>query len=240
MELKDKVVVVIGGLGLLGNEFCKAISLNGGKALIADIRPSKGAYLVNSLSEDSVNGLIENLVADHGKVDAVVNTVYPKNSEYGKNFLELDYRNFSENTSWHINSFFLISKKFFEFFAKQGFGNIINISSIYGFLSPRFELYQETNMTVPVEYATSKSSIIMLTKYMAKLSKGLNIRVNSISPGGIYDNQPQQFITRYNEKCINKGMLDPSDISGSLIFLLSDSSLFINGQNIVVDDGFSL
>jgi NAD(P)-dependent dehydrogenase (short-subunit alcohol dehydrogenase family) len=75
---------------------------------------------------------------------------------------------------------------------------------------------------------------------MAKYFKDLNIRVNAISPGGILDSQPETFLKAYQEQCLNKGMLDPSDMQGTLVYLLSDMSQYVNGQNIIVDDGFSL
>lgn len=75
---------------------------------------------------------------------------------------------------------------------------------------------------------------------MAKYFKGMNIKVNALSPGGILDSQPEAFLTKYKEQCLNKGMLDKSDMKGTLIYLLSDMSRYVNGQNIVVDDGFSL
>jgi NAD(P)-dependent dehydrogenase (short-subunit alcohol dehydrogenase family) len=95
-------------------------------------------------------------------------------------------------------------------------------------------------MTMPVEYACIKSAIVHLTKYMAKYFKGQNIRFNCISPGGIFADQPQDFIKNYNKYALSKGILNKEDIVGTVIFLLSDTSKFINGQNIVVDDGWSL
>ena len=80
----------------------------------------------------------------------------------------------------------------------------------------------------------------MLTQYMAKYFKGMNIRVNAISPGGIFDHQSEPFLESYKKQCLNKGMLDKSDLQGTLIYLLSDMSRYVNGQNIIVDDGFSL
>ena len=94
-------------------------------------------------------------------------------------------------------------------------------------------------MTNSLEYAMIKSSIIHLTKFLAKWFRG-KVRVNCISPGGILDSQPSPFLEAYKKQCLSKGMLNPSDISGTLLFLLSDSSKFINGQNIIVDDGFCL
>jgi NAD(P)-dependent dehydrogenase (short-subunit alcohol dehydrogenase family) len=95
-------------------------------------------------------------------------------------------------------------------------------------------------MTMPVEYAAIKSGLIHLTKYMAKYFKGMNIKVNALSPGGIFDNQNEIFLKNYKDECLNKGMLDKSDLNGTLIYLLSEMSQYINGQNIIVDDGFSL
>ena len=93
---------------------------------------------------------------------------------------------------------------------------------------------------MPVEYAAIKSGMLHLTKYLAKYHKGKNIRVNAISPGGIQNNQSNSFLKMYRDKCLNKGMLDTNDLIGTLIFLLSDMSKYINGQNIIIDDGFNL
>jgi NAD(P)-dependent dehydrogenase (short-subunit alcohol dehydrogenase family) len=114
------------------------------------------------------------------------------------------------------------------------------MSSIYGVVAPRFEVYENTTMTMPVEYAAIKAGLIHLTKYMAKYFKGKNIRVNSISLGGLKDGQPESFLDSYEQFCLNKGMLDAKDISGTLLYLLSDLSEYVNGQNITVDDGFTL
>ena len=140
----------------------------------------------------------------------------------------------------NLGGYFLTSQLFAKYFEKQGYGNIINLASIYGVIAPRFEIYNNTPMTMPVEYAAIKSGLIHLTKYMAKYFKGKNIRVNTISLGGIEDHQPESFLKAYKEFCLNKGMLDAEDVSGTVLYLLSDLSEFVNGQNIVVDDGFTL
>ena len=95
-------------------------------------------------------------------------------------------------------------------------------------------------MSSSVEYAAIKSGLIHLSKYIAKYLKSSGVRINCISPGGILDNQPDIFLQNYKDFCLTKGMLNPIDITGTLIFLLSDNSKFINGQNIIVDDGFVL
>ena len=117
---------------------------------------------------------------------------------------------------------------------------MINISSIYGSLTPRFNIYENTKIHLPVEYVAVKSAIIQLTKYFAQLYKNDGIRMNCISPGGILDSQDEVFVKSYFKYAGQKGMLEPKDIISTLIFLLSDKSRYINGQNIIIDDGFSL
>ena len=95
-------------------------------------------------------------------------------------------------------------------------------------------------MTKEVEYITTKAAIIQLTRYLAQYLKSKDIRVNCICPGGILNNQPKSFIQKYNTHCNKKGMLDGEDVVGTIVFLLSDLATHLTGQNIVIDDGFSL
>lgn len=255
--LNGKVVVITGGAGLLGREFVTAVASHHGIAVIADIddaalervkaefenRFSTGS--IDSISLDitsvvSIQKMLSTLHERYGKIDAIVNNAYPRNNNYGKHFFDVAYEDFCENLNLHLGGYFLVSQQAAAYFKRQGHGSIINIASVYGVVAPRFEVYAETSMTMPVEYAAIKSAIIHLTKYMAKYLKGTGIRVNAISPGGISDSQSEVFLGRYAEQCLSKGMLDPKDLRGTLIYLLSDLSEYVNGQNIIVDDGFSL
>lgn len=251
--VKNKIIVVTGGAGLLGRDFCKAIVENGGIAIMAEHNIALAEKTVANLQlnsivpekiditdKQSVKELITRISKKYGKIDALVNSAYPRNKNYGKHFFEIEYADFCENVGMNLGGYFLTSQLFAQYFYKQGYGNIINISSIYGVIAPRFEVYDNTPMTMPVEYAAIKSGLLHLTKYMAKYFKGKNIRVNAISLGGLEDKQPESFLKAYKNFCLNKGMLDAKDISGTLIYLLSDLSDFVNGQNIVVDDGFTL
>ncbi len=176
----------------------------------------------------------------YGRIDALVNNAYPRNKNYARHFFDVEHNDFVENLGLNLGGYFTTSQQFAKYFQKQGYGNIINISSVYGVIAPRFEIYEGTHMTTPVEYAAIKSGLIHLTKYMAKYFKGMNIKVNTLSPGGILDTQSKSFLDAYKQKCSNKGMLDKNDLKGTLIYLLSDMSKYLNGQNIIVDDGFSL
>jgi NAD(P)-dependent dehydrogenase (short-subunit alcohol dehydrogenase family) len=255
--LKGKVVVITGGAGLIGKEFVKAVVENGGIAIIADVNEELGLKAKEDLSKELdttnidfiklditskefLNECIQYLDKKYQRIDALVNNAYPKNKNYGKHFFDVEYDDFVENLGLNLGGCFTASQQFALYFQKQGYGNIINISSIYGVVAPRFEIYKDTSMTTPVEYAAIKAGLIHLTKYMAKYFKGMNIKVNALSPGGVFDNQPEVFLEKYKEKCLNKGLLDKSDMKGTLVYLLSDMSKYVNGQNIIVDDGFSL
>jgi len=255
--LNSKVVVITGGAGLIGKEFVKAVIENNGIAIIADIDEVVGNEIKNQLSKEfdtdkidffklditskeSLQNCISYLDSKYKKIDALVNNAYPRNKNYGKHFFDVGYDDFVENIGLNLGGYFVTSQQFTKYFQNQGYGNIINISSIYGVIAPKFEVYNNTPMTMPVEYAAIKSGLIHLTKYIAKYTKGMNISVNSISPGGILDAQPEPFLNEYKKQCLNKGMLDKSDLKGTLVYLLSDMSKYVNGQNIIVDDGFVL
>jgi NAD(P)-dependent dehydrogenase (short-subunit alcohol dehydrogenase family) len=254
--LKQKVIVVTGGAGLLGRQFCMSIAANGGIAVIAD-RDAEAAEsaandvlnkypdcavaeLLDITDKNSVLQLIDRLKARFGRIDAVVNNAYPRNSQYGRKLEDVTYEDFCENVGLHLGGYFLVAQQFGLLFKEQGGGNIINMASIYGVMAPRFEIYKDTSMTMPIEYAAIKSGVIQLSKYFAKYFLASGVRVNSLSPGGILDKQPASFLKAYNANCGSKGMLSSEDVIGPLVFLLSDSSKHITGQNFIVDDGFSL
>ncbi|EGV27984.1 flagellin modification protein A [Thiorhodococcus drewsii AZ1] len=134
----------------------------------------------------------------------------------------------------------MFSQRMIRHFKQQGHGNLIHVSSIQGITAPKFEHYVGTSMVSPIEYSAIKAGLIAVTRYLAKYCKGNNIRVNCISPGGILDNQPESFLEKYRESCNDKGMLDAEDVVGALLFLLSDHTQYLTGQNIIIDDGWSL
>jgi NAD(P)-dependent dehydrogenase (short-subunit alcohol dehydrogenase family) len=257
MMLDDKVVVVTGGAGLLGSAFSEAIISENAIVIIADydkIIASKcatnltakiktgfaEAHSLDITSKSSINELIANVHKKYGKIDALINNAYPRNKNYGNKFEDVTYQDFCENLTSNVGGYFLTSQQFIHYFKKQGYGNIINIASIYGVIAPRFDIYQGTDMTTPVEYAAIKAAILHLTRYMAKYLSGKNIKVNSLSPGGIKNHQPAKFIEKYASYTLNQNMLDATDINGALLFLLSGHSAHMNGQNVIIDDGFTL
>jgi len=233
LDLNNKVIVISGGAGLLGMTYGKAITQCGAVAVLADVVSTEEFDMrlqtanftktdnvcqvhMDITKEDSVREVQQQIIKKYGKIDALV------------------------NLSLNLGGYFVTSKIFAEYFKAQSAGNIINIASIYGVIAPRFDIYENAGFTMPVEYAAIKSGVIHLTRYMAKLLGKDNIRVNCISPGGIYDSQPEEFVAAYAKYTNRENMLDKEDIAGTLLFLLSDLSKDITGQNIVVDAGFTL
>jgi NAD(P)-dependent dehydrogenase (short-subunit alcohol dehydrogenase family) len=255
-RLDGKIVVVTGGAGVIGKAFIESIAINGGVAIAADIDVDAAtlfaeqckagqlgivdAEILDITNQESIQKLIDKIVNRYGKIDAVVNNAYPRNKNYGRKLEDVTYSDFCDNVDNHLGGYFLVAQQFSKLFIKQGSGNIINMSSIYGSVAPRFNVYEGTHMTMPVEYAAIKSAVEHLTRYFAQYYKKLGIRVNSISPGGVFADQSSDFVTEYKKHCGVKGMLSSEDVTGALLFLLSNDAEFITGQNLIVDDGFSL
>lgn len=257
-DLEDRVVVITGGAGLIGRGFVKAVVENGGTAIIADIEKTAGKKVQDTLatesgtdkiqfievditSKESILVMIDAVLSKHQRIDALVNNAYPRNKNYGQKFEDVTYEDFCENLNLHLGGYFLMTQEVSRTMVKQKKGVIVNIASIYGFMAPRFDLYKNANFTSPVEYSAIKGGLLSLTKYLASYLGEHGIRVNAISPGGVHNNQPESFVAEYCKKTIiGNRMAEPDDLTGALIFLLSDASKYITGQNIVVDGGWSI
>lgn len=254
MILKDKKILVVGAAGLLGSELVKELIQQGAKVVAADInierlqeRFSEGYSNVNRSNLElkqidlSNKDLVVSLFGSIDGLTGAVNCSYPRNKNYGKHFYDVAIEDFNENISLNLGSSFLFMQQCADHFNKNKTPfSLVNISSVYGVIAPKFDIYENTPMTMPVEYAAIKSGLIHLSKYVTKYVANSNFRVNVVSPGGIFDNQPSDFLKAYKDETFGKGMLDVKDVLGTIVFLLSSMSDLVNGQNIVVDDGFSV
>lgn len=254
--LAGNVVVVTGGAGYLGRHFSRAVAEAGGVVVVADVNVSNAEKVAADIARDfpnraiaaplditsaeSIDALIGSLTGRLGRVNALVNNAYPRNKQYGRKLEDVTYPDFCENVNSHLGGYFLTSQRFARYFKERGAGNIVNLSSIYGVMAPRFEVYEGTAMTMPVEYAAIKSAVLHLTRYFAKYYRRDGIRVNALCPGGVLDAQPQEFLARYKAQAGTKGMLAPQDLCGTLVYLLSDASRHMTGQHLIVDDSYSL
>lgn len=247
MTLKDKVVVVVGGSGLLGSEFVRACVAQGAQVVSADIKESEtsptGATFIqcDATNEEEVKNLSEQVRQKFSRADAVINATYPKTKNYGKRFVDGDLDEMLENTRLHLKICMTVARGFLPLFQEQKSGSLVFLSSIYGIAAPRFDIYEGTKMTTPAEYAAAKGGEIALVRYFASLFGPYNVRVNAVSPGGIVGPYPQSFLEAYTKHLLlGKGQLQPKHVSGAIVFLASDASEMMTGQNLVIDGGWTL
>ncbi|TQR33813.1 flagellin modification protein A [Campylobacter sp. MIT 99-7217] len=255
--LENKLIVVAGACGRIGKALCKKILASAGEVVLADINEEKMKEFAKELetefkkevffvkmdicSRRNLQENIEKIALKFKKIDAFVNSSYPFGKDWGKvPYYELEYEQICESLNLHLGGFMLAAQEFVRFFKKQGYGNIINLSSIMGVYAPKFENYAGTSMQSSLEYSVIKAGINHLGVWLAKELFNTNIRVNTLVSGGILDNQPEIFLQAYRKCCASKGMLEAHDVCGALVFLLSDESKFITGQSLVVADGWGL
>ncbi len=250
---KEKVVLITGATGRLGFVLSHKLVEAGGRVFLVDLNKSKGEELSQMLGKENapflaaditnLNDIQEGIaacVSIFGKVDAVIHAAYPKSVGWGATLENLKPEHLFEDLNKQLGGAVLLSQQVIKQFQQQGFGQLIHISSIHGIAAPKFEHYEGTSLNSPIEYSAIKSGIIAITRWLAKRYRQQNIRVNCISLGGVLDQQPESFLERYQASCNSKGMLDAQDVVGPIMFLLSEQSSSITGQNVIVDDGWSL
>lgn len=242
-SIKDKVIIVTGGNGLLGKQMVSTFREQGAIVIAADIYfEEKAAYdfIIDITDEDSVKKGIAAIVEKHNQIDGWVNNAYPRTKDWGNKFEEIPLESWRKNVDMHLNGYFLCCQVVLAQMQKQGFGSLINMSSIYGLVGPDFTVYEGTEMTMPAAYSAIKGGLNNFTRYLASYYGKYQIRVNTVSPGGIFDNQPETFVNNYNKKVPLKRMGSPKDIVSAVFYLLTDEASYVTGHNLVVDGGWSI
>ena len=251
-EIK-KTIIITGGAGRIGSALAADLVKHGHKVLLGDINNSKLLKIKKKLNsknieifqgdlttKKNIDRFIKFGVKKFKNIYAAVHCSYPTSKKWGARLEDLDEIHLKNDLQNQLGGSIIFSQRIMKYFIKQKKGNLILISSIQGIQAPKFNHYKNLNMTSPIEYSAIKSGIISITKYLSKYYKNRNIRINCVSPGGIKDNQPKLFIKKYRQSCNSKGLLDGDDISKLILFLLSDKSKYITGQNLIIDDGWSL
>jgi len=259
-NLKDKIAIITGGAGLLGNEYAKALVSCGASVAIVDTDEIKINKL-KTLLQEKFNARVLGLVADiskkeeaekmvkeaiaiFGKIDILINNAGVSGKFESGNIAPL-FENYPQeewDKAWAVNvtGMFLCAQAAGREMIKSGGGVMVNISSIYGVVAPDQRLYNkegELNFVKPVSYSVTKSAILNLTRYLAAYWGGKNIRVNTLTPGGVFDNQDTAFVQKYNNKTPLGRMANPDDMVGPMLFLVSDASKYMTGANLVIDGG---
>jgi NAD(P)-dependent dehydrogenase (short-subunit alcohol dehydrogenase family) len=243
IHLRDKIIVVTGGNGLIGGAYVRAVREAGGTCINADISAKNdldaGEWSLDITSEESVKACIQAVVAKFGRLDGWVNNAYPRTKDWGARQEDVPMESWRLNVDWHLNGYYLCCKEALAVMKEQKFGSLINIGSTYGVVAPDFTIYEGTPLTSPVGYAAIKGGILQLSRYLASYYGEYNVRVNSLCPGGIFDNQNPIFVENYEKKVPLRRMGKPDEMAGGVVFLLSDAATYVTGHNLMVDGGWT-
>lgn len=256
MNLTGKTVLLTGAAGRIGSSVAKHALACGANVVLSDIAidrlkqlqeelnlefPGKSFVVKSDLVVDEgIDYLIAQAHEVAGVITSAVHCAYPVSANWGARIENLNSTYLFQDLSMQLGGAIIFSQKILEYFRLHGGGDLVHISSIQGIQPPKFDHYEGTDMTSPVEYAAIKSGIISITRWLAKYFANQGIRVNCVSPGGILDGQPQVFLERYRQSCTNIGMLTADQVASSIVYLLSPQSAAINGHNMIIDDGWSL
>lgn len=243
-SLENKVIVVTGGSGLIGSSILSRVCSDGAICINADLN---GKALGNEkviqcdvTNTTSVDQLIAVIIKEYGRIDGWVNNAYPRTSDWGVKFEDIELTSWKKNVDMQLNSIFYISQKVLPIMQEQGNGSMVNIASIYGIVGNDFTVYENTGgLTSPAAYSAIKGGLINFSRYLASYFGKYGVRINCVSPGGIVDQQHPNFIQQYSAKVPLKRLGKPAEIAPGVSFLLSDDASYITGQNLVIDGGWT-
>jgi NAD(P)-dependent dehydrogenase (short-subunit alcohol dehydrogenase family) len=257
-RLDAQVALITGAAGLLGEQHALALSHFGANVVLSDLNVGaceplaariveaggKAISLACNVTEKaSWRELVANVVERFGRIDVLVNNAAFTNQSQSPNYTA-SFQDFPEN-DWHqildvnLTGTFLGCQLVGRRMLEQHSGSIVNIASLYGVVSPYHRLYPDTGIYQPVAYSISKAGVIALTRYLGTLWAEQGVRVNCITPGGIYNNQSQLFTERYSQLSPLGRMAQSSEMRGALIYLASAASAYCTGHNLIVDGGWT-
>jgi NAD(P)-dependent dehydrogenase (short-subunit alcohol dehydrogenase family) len=266
-DLTGRVGVVTGGGGQLGFEFCKTLAEAGAAVAVVDLNASAAQATADSLTKsgykalalptditqpDSVNAAVEQVISTFGRLDMLVNSA-ALDPKFDPNAVSKgiapgafeDYPLDLWNSALNVNltGMFLMTQACVKPMIEQGKkGSIINICSTYGLNGPDQRIYIKDGKRVafkPVYYTVTKAGVMGFTKYLAAYYAGTEIRVNALTPGGVFNNHEEYFVKNYSAKTILGRMAKKDEMNGALLFLASDASSYMTGNNVVVDGGWT-
>ena len=263
-KLNDRVAVVTGGAGLLGSEFCRTLAEAGALVMVADLNgiaatataeaiKQKGlkaqAVQVDVTNPESVRNMVEAAVYAGGRLDILVNSAAldpkfdPQHAgSHTNSFEEYPLESWNQSLSVNLTGMFLSCQAAVRPMLTQAKGVIINICSTYGLVGPDQRIYAKPGQPVqykPVYYSVTKAGVLGMTHYLATYYAGTEIRVNALTPGGVYNNHDETFLKAYSARTVMGRMAKHEEMNGALLFLASDASSYMTGSNLVVDGGWT-
>lgn len=241
-SLNQKVIIVTGGSGLIGREIVRDLEAKNAVAINADLNVRTNlecrTICADVTSQDSIENTIRLVSKFYGRIDGLVNNAYPRTKDWATQFEDINYNSWKRNVDFQMNSTFLFSQKVLPELLKTR-GSIVNIASIYGVVGNDLTIYENTSVISSAPYAAIKGGIINFTRYLASYYGRSGVRINCVSPGGIFNNQDQKFVSNYEKKVPLGRMGNPDDIAPVVSFLISDDAKYITGQNLIVDGGWT-
>ncbi|HLW81502.1 MAG TPA: SDR family oxidoreductase [Candidatus Acidoferrales bacterium] len=252
-SLKGRVALVTGGAGRYGRQICQALAEAQAALIIASRDYEKceafagelkdegfdaEALQLDLVNQDSVLNVTEAIESRWGRLDILFNNAVAVKSGPLDEHSEEDWlRAVGGNSA----ALYGACRIFGELMAQRKSGSIVNIASIYGIVSPDFRIYEQSpEMTNPPSYGFVKAGMIQLTRYLAVHFASRGVRVNCISPGGLFSEaMPPAFVAEYAKRTPMGRMAGPNDLKGAAVFLASDASAYITGQNLIVDGGYT-
>ncbi len=241
--LDQKVILVTGGSGLLGKAMGEDLHQKGAIPVNLDV-DVKDDWETQTLycdvtKDDSIRRAIQKVWERYQRIDGLVNNAYPRTSDWGKDFEQIDPDSWRQNVDWQLNAYFVFCQEVLIKMKEQGFGSIVNVASIYGVVGNDFGIYEGTDLAPPAAYTAIKGGVINFTRYLASKYGPYGIRVNCVSPGGIFNHQPEKFVENYSQKVPMKRMGNSEDVAPAVGFLLSNEARYITGQNLIIDGGYT-
>lgn len=254
IDLTEKVILITGGYGYLGSAIAENMLAHGGSVIVLGRNKEKfiDAFQENKsdnlyfeqadISElSSIKSAFSKCEAKFGKIDVLINNAFYLSGNSPTEMTDYDFMHGLEGT---LSTVHMCTREIIKIFKKQGYGNIINLASMYGMVAPEFSVYDESpHYTNPPHYGAAKAGVIQLTKYYASYLGKEKIRVNSVAPGPFPSEKVQKdktFIKNLSEKtCLNR-IGKPEELGGIFTFLCSDASSYITGQNFAVDGGWTI
>ncbi len=258
MNLTGRVALIAGGAGHLGQAMAEALAEVGASVVLLDqdeaklqeaagkIRVANGGKIsglrCNLQREDEVLAVPSQIRETHGRLDvmifaaALVGTT--PLSGWTTPLEDQSLETWRQAFEVNLTSAFALCQKCAPLLREQGSGSIILVSSIYGMVAPDYSLYEGTSMGNPAAYAASKGGMLQLTRWLSS-TLAPRIRVNSISPGGVFRGQPDEFVKKYEHRTPLGRMAKEEDLKGAALYLASDLSAYVTGQNLVVDGGWT-
>lgn len=261
-NLSNKTVIVTGGTGILGSLYCRRLAEAGAQVVIADLDQEKCDALADEVTnctgnkvlglsvdlsqEDSVIEWAKAIFSRFERIDVLINNAATKSEKFFAPLKEFPLDDWNKVIGVNMTGIFLVTREIGSVMADRGTGSIINICSIYGLVGPDQRIYEGSwyedlggAINTPLVYSATKGAVAAMTRYLATYWGPKGVRTNTLTPGGVTSGQNGTFHQKYSERVPMGRMADAEEMVGALLFLASDASSYVNGQNIIVDGGWT-